>query len=854
MIANNLQIEYLSNPIGIDIKNPQLTWICDGGKKQTAYKVVCKIKDEIVFDTGKVSSSSMRCILNVPYASGLKVSVFVCLWDEDDACGNEVSCSFEYGLLNKEDWVAKYISANIKPSKKERYPVDCFRKKFITSDVVAARLYISSLGLYEAKINGKRVGEFVMAPGSTDNRVRTQYQVYDVSSILADGENEITCELADGWYRGSSGSKGRVCTYGYQTKLIAQLEIEHSNGDISCVVTDNSWDWSNDGPIRFADLKDGEILDANMVPTYSSKAKTSFDKTTLSASNNVIVKEHECFKPIRLIQTPKGKKVIEFDQNLCGYLSFNINAKKNDRIFIRLGELIDKEGEFTQKNIQCLHKGKLSPLQQIEYICKEGLNEYKTKFFYGGFKYAEIETDVEYDINDFTQIAVYSDIKETMSFDSSNELLNRLVKSTVWSLKSNSMDIPSDCPTRERMGWTGDSQIFFNTASFLTNYAAFSRKHVRDIYDRQWRNGKLPQITPFANEDWFMNTMNGSVGWACAGVYIPLRQYKKYGDIRFLEDNYEGIKKYAKFMVSRQGKRFAPFTKPLGISLKNRRYAVNFGQSYGEWAEPDDVCSFVWTDFAAPHPEESTAYTYYTLSKVVEIAKLLGKDNDAKYFEKYSNGAKVAYNEMITKERFSLDTDRQAKLVRPLYMGILDDKTKEFAKERLIKALDNYGWRLGTGFLSTPFILYVLQNMDIEYAYRLLENEEIPGWLSMPKNGANTIWESWEGPACDKDIASLNHYSKGAVLEWVFCEGCGINMDGENHFVLSPNPGGTFKYMSAKYDSIYGRVSCGWKNEENDMYFVFDIPTNCSATVVLPNGTKQEYESGTYAIKVAKEY
>ncbi len=410
---------------------------------------------------------------------------------------------------------------------------------------------------------------------------------------------------------------------------------------------------------------------------------------------------------------------------------------------------------------------------------------------------------------------------------------------------------PSDCPTRERMGWTGDSQVFFGTASYLADYAAFARKHLRDVFDRQWKNGKLPQIAPYANEDWFMNVMNGSVGWADVGILMPYRFYKKYGDRQILKDNFENMLLYAAFMISRCGKWGGIYAKPLGISKENRKYAVNAGQSYGEWAEPNDVKAFVWTDFAEPHPEESTAYTAWVLGVMVEICDILGRNEYIPRLKEYSEGAKKAYQEMVSKPKFTLDTDRQAKLVRPLYMNLLNEEQTEFAKKRLIRALDNYGWRLGTGFLSTPMILYVLADMDIEYAYRLLENEEIPGWLSMPKSGAMTIWEAWEGPKGDAGIASLNHYSKGAVCKWLFDTCCGIQVEWENRFVVAPRPGGHLDFAKASYDSIYGTIESGWEKKDGETVFTVTVPANCEATVRLPDGSERVQQSGTmtYAVQ-----
>ena len=843
MKAINIKTEYMINPLGLGNIKPRITWNCLDGQKQTAYQIKTIIDNKSTISE-KVFSDKMNYTFNGNFSSRSIISFQIKLWDEKNNEGewSELN-NFEIGL-SSNDWQAKWIAGNYKVNKKIRYPVDCFIKEFNVDDIEKARLYISACGLYEAKINNQKSGDFVLAPGAVDYRVRAQYQTYDVTKLLKKGTNILTVELADGWYRGSSGSKGRVNTYGTQTKFIAQLEIYKKEGAIQTIITDDTWNWSSDGPIIFADLKDGEIVDARKNPSYSKKAKIVKEKINLTASDNFAVTENETFEPIKIIKTPKGKTVLEFPQNLSGYISFKLNAHEGQKIHITMGEMLDSEGELTLKNIQCTFKGKQTPLQEIDYTCKEGLNEYKPKFYYGGFKYAQIDTEIPFNLQDFRAIAVYSNFEETSSFECSNTLLNQFYKNTLWSLKSNSTDVPTDCPTRERMGWTGDSEVFFNTASYMVNYAPFARKHVRDIFDRQWKSGRLPQIAPYAHEDWFMWVMNGSVGWACAGVYIPLYYYQKYGDKRLLEQYYEGIIKYANFMIKRAGKWGGIYAKHVPISRKNRKYFVNCGQSYGEWAEPSDVMAFQWFDFAAPHPEESTAYTYFTLKKVLEIANVLNKKDDKRLekIKEYSEGAKRAYQEFVTKKGYTLDTDRQAKLVRPLYMGLLNKEQEEYAKNRLIKALDNYGWRLGTGFLSTPFILDVLTNINVEYAYKLLENEKLPGWLFMVKHGATTIWESWEGNATkEKGLASLNHYSKGAMCEWLIRGMCGINIDGENHFIISPIVGGKETYAKASYDSIYGKVSSSWKKEKDKIIYEIEIPENTTAKIIL---NEKEYAVG----------
>ena len=851
MKAINLKTEYLINPVGIDIQNPRLMWNGDGGIKQTAYRIIAKSDGKTVWDSGKVVSSSMRAEYPHKLKSRERVEWTVTLRDENDHEGAPYETAyFETGLLSASDFTAKWISGNYRVNKKKRYPVDCFKKQFNAQNVEKARLYITACGLYEAKINGQRVGNFVLAPGHTDYTKRIQLQTYDVTDLLSDGKNDVTVELADGWYRGSCGAWGLKNQYGTQTKLYAQLEITDKSGNKAIIGTDKTWAWSNDGKIRFADNKDGEIVEAWRTPLYNGFAKETKCDVTPVSSNNVPVTEHERFSVKNVITTPSGAKVLDFGQNIAGYISFAVTAKKGQKIKLRFGEMFDENGEFTQKNVQCRNKKgtKVTPLQQVEYYCKDGLNEYKTKFAIFGFQYVLVETEAEWKNDDFTAIAVYSDMEETIAFNSSNELLNKLVEATRWSAKNNHADVPTDCPTRERHGWTGDAQIFCDTASYLFNYAPFARKYVADMIDGQRKNGKFRQITPKGGIDFYMDFMDGSAGWSDAGVLIPYRIYKHYGDKKILESSYAAMKRYADFKIKTLGKRY-PTAIRTGIDRKYKKYISNYGQSYGEWAEPTEVHITGFKDFACPHPEETTAYIVYMLQTMAEIAEALGKKDDKKRFSEYAEKAKIGYGKLIESPKFSLDTDRQAKLVRPLYMNLLNEEQSQFAENRLIAALNNYDWRLGTGFLSTPFILYVLEKIDVEYAYKLLENEQMPGWLFMTKMNANTIWESWEGTQAQGGIASLDHYSKGAVLEWVFSQMCGIKVSGENEFTIAPKVGGKFTFAKCEYQSVYGKVFCGWERENGVTTYKIVIPANTTAKVILPGGKKTlsagEYEFTT---------
>ena len=845
----NLKTEYLLNPLGIDIVHPTLTWNVSGDdiKFQKAFELAYTLNGEefkVSLETSSTHYQFEKELKSRDYVSWkIKVQNENGKWSDFSE-----EQYFSIGLLKKTDWSAKWIYGDYNVSKKERYPVDYFKKEFDLKEVRDATLYVTALGIYEAYINGEKVGNALLTPGSTDPRKRIQYDTFNVSSLLKVGHNEIVLLLADGWYRGSIGAKGFTYVFGKNTKVMAQLEL--ANGEK--IVTDESWKWSNDGPITFADLKDGEIVDFNKEPSFDGKVRIgSYDKE-ITSSNNTHVVVLSRNNPSRVKNSKNNKQIFEFENNVAGNIYLKLNGKVGSKIHFRLGEMLDDNDEVTLKNVQCIRKGKKTPLQEVVVTLKEGLNEYESKFFYGGFKYAEVLENDGVEIVEIKQLAITSEMERVSTFECSSELVNIFYDNTVRSCRSNFVDIPTDCPTRERMGWTGDSQIIFDTASYIFDCHAFFRKHLKDVYDRQDKNGRLPQIAPYSAEDWFMGVMNGSVGWADAGILIPYRMYLQYQDIDILKTHYDDMVRYAKFMIKRCGGArgiYAIYAKPLHLSRENKKYGVNNGQSYGEWAEPADVKSFVWTDFAEPHPEESMAYTYWMMDLMVKISNLLRKTVDIALFEEYRDGVKRAYQELVTKERHTIDTNRQCKQVRPLYLDLLNGEQTKFAKERLIKALDNYDWKLGTGFLSTPLILYVLEKIDPNYAYKLLLNEKMPGWLYMAKENTGTIWEGWEGPKSQAGIASLNHYSKGAMVEWLYKSMLGIKVRGENKFEISPVIGEGIEFAKGSYNSLYGNITSEWKKQNNKVVFDIVVPVNTSATFIYKGITKN-LDPGKYHFEI----
>ena len=860
MRAINLQCEYLNNPIGIDRLNPHFCWNCEGGIRQTAYQIICRTENEKIWDTGKCVSSDMTHIRygGRPLRSKEIVVWEIILWDEQDIPGETSSAWFEMGLLDAKDWSAYWISGDYRLEKNKRYPVDCFKKDFVIKKTVEqARLYISARGLYEARIAGTRVGDFCLAPGSTDYRKRIQYQTYDLTEIISkQKENEVVSlevELADGWYRGCVAAHGFTKTYGKITSVIFQLEIIYEDGDVEQIVSDVDTLWSNDGPIRFADLKDGEIVDASRRPTFKGKARRQRESiAVLHASNNVISKKKEMFQGQQIYEK-SGNKVFDFGQNIAGFLSFKAKGTPGQKITVYLGEMLDEHGEFTQKNIQLTvpaedygplkeifvisgksekitNNLKQTPLQKIEFICSGKEDQYCTKFAIFGFQYALVELEPECEIDELLAIAVYSDMGETGTFICSNKKVNQFYQNTMWSMKGNFLDVPTDCPTRERLGWTGDAQIFFNTASYMMNVASFFKKWMNDVIDAQTKDGKIPAVMPFSRGSVMYNTTGSSVGWADIIYLLPYRFYKKYGDIEFLRECYPAMKKYVKFLLKNTGHKDRSYAK------KNpyNKYVYEKGFHLGEWLEPKEFLEDISPDTATKllHTEECTAYFHYTMRIMEEISAILEETEDQLLYQEYKEGSKNAYNYLFLQT--IPDTDRQAKLVRPLALGCVPNEKIDAMVNRLERAVINRNYCVTTGFLSTPFVLKVLtDHHHLELAYKMLENEMAPGWLAEVNSGATTVWEDWQGEA------SRNHYSPGSVCEWLFDTILGIRLDGKNHFLISPKPGGTLSFAEGNYQSIYGKVFSKWqvKDLEKKVIYWITIPPNTTADVKIGSRT-----------------
>lgn len=841
MRAIKLKTEHMVNPIGLQTANPILSWVCEGGVTQTAYQIIAKCGGAVVWDSGKVVSSQMQVRYGGPAAKARqRIEWETTLWDEKDEQGETETAFFEMGLTDGS-WKAKWIDPELPHEENVRQPASVLRKRFAAPAAEKARLYITCHGLYEAKLNGKRVGDFVLAPGVDDYRVRLQYQTYDVTDSLIPGENEITVTLGDGWYRGNNGVDGLNNYYGSDLALLCQLEAD---GEV-ILCTDETWEASQQGPVRLNDMEKGESYDARMetITQWHGVTVKDYDFKVLCCSESVPILEQERF-PGKIITTPNGETVIDFGQNIAGYTELRVNAKAGQKITLWHGETLDENGNFTQNNFDPGERNKNGGIpQRIDYSCKDGLNEYKPSFTIFGFRYARVETDIDLTDAEFTAIAVYSQMPQTGFFSCGNEDVNRLFLNSLWSMRGNFCDIPTDCPTRERAGWTGDAAAFAPTGVYLTDCYPILRKWLAECRIAQKEDGLVANIAPVNNSGSFIsNMLQGSAGWGDACVLVPWALYEAYGDKTILVENYEMMCKWLSFVENRAKK-----TRIQNQMNPYKKYLVDQGFHFGEWLEPDvSSMDTMKKNMMFGAPEVATAYYYKSASLVAKIAQILGKDEDARKYGEIAEGAKNAYRYTCTKKG-RIASKRQAEYVRPVAFGLLDEQESQNAVDTLAELVADNKYHLNTGFLSTPFLCRVLADYGhTDTAYKLLLQDTAPSWLYPVKHGATTIWESWDGVREDGTVHdSLNHYSYGAISGWLMGGVCGIQLH-EGKLTIAPKPSKALGHAEAKWDSPIGCIESKWHYVGEQIEFEIAVPANVCAEICLPDGCVLTADAGIH--------
>ena len=836
LLCNNL-----SNPIGIGISSPQFTWQLKSDKRnvmQSAYeiRVGSNLSDfkkgkHLEWNSGKILSDES---VHVKYKgsalqSAKKYFWQVRVWDNDGkTSGWSEVAFFQTGLLNNNEWKAKWIEPAFTDTVDQPSPM--FRKQFSADKKIkSAAVFITAHGLYEAQINGHRIGDDYFMPGWTSYNKRLQYQEYDVTNLVKQGINAIGVTLGDGWYRGHLAWDDNKNIYGKDISLLLQLMITYNDGSTKTIVSDESWK-STTGSIRSSSIYDGETIDARLKKTgwtmpdyddskWSGVNVENFTKDNLIKTINEPATKHETFKPVKIITTPKGEKVIDFGQNLVGWIMLKVNGNSGDTIIIKHAEVLDKEGNFYTANLRA------AKATSTYILNGKGEEFFEPHFTYYGFRYIKLE-GIKGNLNtdNFTAVAIYANMKPTGTFTSSDSLINQLQHNIQWGQKGNFLDVPTDCPQRdERLGWTGDAQVFSRTASFNMNVNNFFDKWMKDVAADQLPNGSVPFVVP--------NVLGqgsaGSAGWSDVATIIPWNMYLAYGDKKILEDQYPSMKAWVEY-----------------IHHQSHNNLWNTGFDFGDWlfyrpADDNDGRSAVTDKYLI-----AQCFYAHSTQLLINTAKVLGKTEDAETYSALLKKIKEAFLREYVTPNGRLVSGTQTAYVLALNFDMLPDELRKQAAERLVENIKSYNNHLTTGFLGTPYLCDVLSRFEYDdIAYKLLLQKTYPSWLYPVTMGATTIWERWDGQKPDSTFEnpgmnSFNHYAYGAIGDWMYRKMVGIDTYedgvGYKHIRIKPHLGGGFTYASASLDTYYGKVSNSWKIENGNLLMDVEIPANTRATVFVP--------------------
>lgn len=833
--ATNLCVNHLKTPLGIDGADYWCSWLPTGAKRQSAYQVCAYMRGTLIFDSGKVNSGTTHCNLGNSIPSKARVDWTVRLWDENDAPGEVSESWFECGIA-KADWHALWIDPELPHNASIRQRASYLRKDFFVPECEKARLYITAHGIYDACINGIHVDGYLLSPGSSQYDKRLQVQAYDITALLRCGENEILVALGDGWYRGCTHNDLDTNTFGTDIALLCQIE---ANGEV-IAVSDESWQASQSGPLGLNDMMMGEEYDARKeITDWHAVTVQDYGYDNLVGTNTVPVTAHDTFSP-KIIRTPAGETVLDFGQNISGFVRFSLDAREGQTLILTHGEVLDENGNFTISNFQNPRNPNCH--QRIIYICKDGRNEYHPTKCYFGFRYVKVDGDVSVDGSEFTAVAIYSDIPQTGFFECGIPKVNQLFKNALWSMKGNFVDVPTDCPTREKSGYSGDLVTFCHTAMYLMDCWPVLNRWLSEQTATQFEDGAVRQVAPNGRPRGYWD---GGAGWCDSMEIVPWRMMRRYADTSAAETHYESIRRWLLFCLER-GKITREENQDLPIELQP--YFIDQGMHWGEWLEPDNnVMQIMMNIGMHGEPEVATSYLSYGCNAMADMAKALGKKEDAVFFANAAQMARAAYRYRFIPEGNIIESKRQCLYVRPLSMGLLDKSEQQVAADTLAENVKAIGNHLNTGFLSTHELCRVLtDNGHADTAYDLLLQPEYPGWLYPVSKGATTIWENWKGVAEDGTVKdSMNHYSFGSVVGWLFDRVAGIVVE-DGSITIRPYPDKRLGYAKAKYLSPLGEIISAWRYEEGQYIYEITIPCNAEAKVILPDGREFNLSAGSY--------
>ena len=862
--VKKLRCEYKVDPLGIDVTKPRLSWQLETTDKnvlQTSYELQVATSEQdlargkAIWSSGVVPSGDS---VGVEYAGPALATGKTYYWhvrvadNHGHSSAWSAAAKWEMGLLAPADWKASWIIPSLQEDETKSNPASLLRQEFTVNGkkkVARARLYASAMGLYELHLNGKRVGDQYFTPGWTAYDFRYQYQTYDVTDMIKSGANCVGAMLGDGWFRGHMAFEGKRNNYGKKVALLAQLVIMYTDGSQEGVGSDANWKAST-GAVLLSDIYDGETYDARFEKPGWSDA--GYDdkgwkgvmvieapRAKLVAAAGPPVKKIEEVKAVKVLHTPAGDTVVDMGQNMVGWVRFRVAAPGGTTITLRHAEVLDKEGNFYTENLRAAK-------QTIRYISSgKGSEVFEPHFTFQGFRYVAVSGwPGEVKREDFTGEVVHSAIERTGTFETSNSLVNQLEHNIIWGQKGNFLDVPTDCPQRdERLGWTGDAQVFSPTASFNFETVGFYEKWLKDLALDQQDDGAVPHVIPNILSHTTRKGESASSGWADVAVVVPWNVYQAFGDRRVLEEQYPSMKAWVEYMRKQAGD----------------KYLYNTGFTFGDWL------AFATTDSDYPGATTDkdfiqTAYFAHSTELLAKTAAVLGKTEDAAEYQALEKNIKASFLREFVTPNGRLSSNTQTAYTLALTFDLLPESMRAEAANRLAADVRTFG-HLTTGFLGTPNLCRALSDSGhLEEAYMLLNRTEYPSWLYPVTKGATTIWERWDGikpdgTFQDPGMNSFNHYAYGAIGMWMYSVVAGIGLDeahpGYKHIVIAPHPGGGLSYARASVDSEYGKLASGWELADGKLKLKIEIPPNTGATVKMPSGKSEEVGSGTWEFEEA---
>lgn len=846
-----LRFEHVREAFGIGTPHPRISWMVQTGQpnwQQTAYEIEAYTPEGTLYgQTGRVESAQSVLVPwpFAPLASRQRVTVRARVWDAaNTVCNWSSPAPVEVGLLEAGDWTARFIHPDWAEDPTQPRPSPLLRRDFeLRSGLKQARLYLTALGVYEAELNGVPVGDHVLAPGWTSYSHRLRYQVFDVTGLLHPGQNAIGALLGDGWFRGRLGfGGGRANFYGEQLALLAQLEVEYADGSRERIVSDESWRAAR-GPIMANDIYDGETYDARLEqpgwskPGFADAAWSGvklleWDLATLFAPLGPPVRRIELVAPVAITRSPSGKTIVDFGQNLVGRLRLTVRGAAGQTITLRHAEVLEG-GELCTRPLR--HAAATD-----RYTLRSGESEtWEPRFTFHGFRYAEVEGyPGPLDSADLRAVVCHSDLERTGWFECSDPLINRLHENVIWSMRGNFLDIPTDCPQRdERLGWTGDIQVFSPTASFLYDCAGFLTSWLADVAAEQKASGVVPFVVP--------NILPGvnppAAAWGDAAVVIPWVLYQRFGDTKILADQFESMCAWVDLLEQKAG--------------PGRLWDQGF--QFGDWLDP-----------AAP-PEKpanartpafivASAYFARSAEMLAWAAGVLGRGEAEAHYLTLAAEVREAFNREYVTPAGRLLSDSGTAYALALQFALLPDTAqRQHAAARLAELARVGGYQINTGFVGTPLICDALCSQGYDRtAFRLLTRRECPSWLYPVTMGATTIWERWDSLRPDGSVnpgqmTSFNHYALGAVADWIhrFIAGLAPAAPGYRQLEIRPHPGGGLTHAQAQHVTPYGTAKCAWRIADGAINVEVIVPPNTTANVTLPGSGHATFEigSGSYA-------